>query len=801
MDKRSLLFVISLTMTFFVTNMIFTYLDQQKNHEWYEQQKKKKTEQQLRLKEEINTRTAHLADVPLVTIYGDKDHGNTLGRGLVSENYLFSLFPQKPATKIFVQGSQDPWNLLQTDEKTGLTIYANKAKLLKTTPLPPHGMYDLQLLSLQETPEVLWAEYKDGEVSIPLTKLSENKLPQGHALALIKQNGIYQPIGVYDFSSHALIRLENISSLASILDVKIPQSAVSKTPTEEKLYVIETPYQQLVFSNRGGSLVEINLPFQNEEFPQSIVKEISVDREIAKQYPNIDRFPNQTYYLPPQEKGGEPVLQQEKVGGYYPLIRRSLPGQAQVNPGYYATNLVSEYPEVSEMFYAVKSFDHNQIVFEATQPHRKITKTYTIAEANGPVPYTFDLEIKIEGDSRGLWLSSGLPEVEIVSGSSAPSLMYRITRNQQSEVETINLPKENLIVTSLSPDWVSNANGFFGIIIDPLTEIDSGYQAVRVPGTKAPSRMIYIGKDYEQYKAADFPGYATMLPLPSKGAVSHFRIYAGPYAESALKKVDAIYSNDKEGYQPDYLSAISYHGWFAFISRPFAKFLLILMNFFYSISGSWALSIILLTVALRIMLYPLNSWSMKSMAKMQLLAPEVEKIKKKHQKDPRKMQLEMASLYREKGINPLSGCFPLLIQMPFLIGMFDLLKSSFELRGAVFIPGWIDNLAAPDVLFSWEQPILFFGNAFHLLPFLLGFVMYFQQKLFSPPVTQTMTPEQRQQRIMMSYMMPILFTFMFYNVPSGLNIYWLFSMLLGLPQQWWTTRMMRVKKTEEKKLA
>src|SRR4029079_8667275 len=108
------------------------------------------------------------------------------------------------------------------------------------------------------------------------------------------------------------------------------------------------------------------------------------------------------------------------------------------------------------------------------------------------------------------------------------------------------------------------------------------------------------------------------------------------------------------------------------------------------------------------------------------------------------------NLYRERGVNPLSGCLPMLIQMPFLIGMFDLLKSTFELRGASFIPGWIDDLAAPDVLFRWQTPIFFIGNEFHLLPIILGVVMFLQQRLMSsaPSDANLMTDQQRQQRVM-----------------------------------------------------
>jgi YidC/Oxa1 family membrane protein insertase len=171
--------------------------------------------------------------------------------------------------------------------------------------------------------------------------------------------------------------------------------------------------------------------------------------------------------------------------------------------------------------------------------------------------------------------------------------------------------------------------------------------------------------------------------------------------------------------------------------------------------------------------------------KMQEIAPKIKAVQERYKKDPKKAQMEVMNLYREQGINPLSGCFPMLLQMPFLIGMFYLLKSSFPLRGASFIPGWIDNLAAPDVLFSWSYPIFFIGTEFHLLPIFLGLSMFFQQKLSSqaPKDPSQLTETQKQQK-MMGNVMAIVLTVMFYSFPSGLNIYFISSNLLAMLQQW-----------------
>jgi YidC/Oxa1 family membrane protein insertase len=573
---------------------------------------------------------------------------------------------------------------------------------------------------------------------------------------------------------------------------------VALTDPSETFYVLENDYQQLVFSTKGGALAEINLPFKSAADEESAVKEIEYDRDMVKDHAYNAHFPAHPYYTPGSDPKGNYVHHDEgKLGGFYPLIRRDLiqvPPRKSVNipSKYYAANIVSEYPELAEMPYTVTHFDKNSITFESTTGQRKITKTFSIASESQGAPYTIDLTIDIDGDSRGLWLTSGVPEVEWISGAPAPALKIRLTRNKKSQVESLTLPEDSLVTTSVQPDWITNSNGFFGIILDALTPVDLGYKAQFVSGEAVPSRLVEIEQEFNTFSAEKLPGYMMMLPLKSNGGKMTYRVFAGPFSGAILKEVDNTFSDSATGYNPDYIASQSFHGWFSFISEPFTKLLFFIMSMFHSLTGSWALSIVLLTVVLRIMLYPLNSWSARSMYQMQQIAPEVAKIQERHKKDPKKAQVEIMTLYRERGVNPLSGCLPILIQIPFLMWMYDLLKSTYELRGAPFIPGWIDNLAAPDVLFSWTTPIWFIGNEFHLLPVLLGALMFVQQRYLTPGPTDPsqMTETQRQQRAMSS-VMTLAFTLLFYNLPSGLNIYWLSSTLLGIIQQWWTQRQLK----------
>lgn len=558
--------------------------------------------------------------------------------------------------------------------------------------------------------------------------------------------------------------------------------------TNETYYVLENEYQQLVFSDRGGSLAEINLPLVGTS-PKSIVKEIDFDREILKNSPQNDYFPLRPYKTPDGENHEKGTL-----GGYYPLLRRGINGNT-LPAEYYALNIVGEDPNIANATFQVTRFEKNLIEFQGSVGGATITKTYSIpSEKNGP--YCFNLDLQVDGDPRGLWITSGIPDVEIVSNSYAPQLRTQITSNRVSDVETISLPKQGQTINpNLSPNWISNNNGFLGVLIDPLLPAGAGYKVVKVPGQDAPTRLTLIDPGYNLYPASDYPGYSTNLPL--KAGSMPFRIFAGPYDNSLLKELDALYDEPLKNYNPDYVQAIIIQGWFSFISQPFSKFLFYLMTLFYSITHSWAAAIILLTVALRAMMYPLNGWSIRSQIKMQEIAPKVKAVQDKYKKDPTKAKVEVMNLYKQSGINPLTGCFPMLLTMPFLLGMFYLLKSSFPLRGAMFIPGWIDDLSAPDVLFTWGQPIWFFGNELHLLPLLMGLTMFLQQKLTSkvPKDPAKLTDAQKQQK-MMGNMMVVLFAVMFYNFPSGLNLYFMISTLLGVAQQVWMTKRMKALPTK-----
>ncbi len=784
MDKRSLLFLLCVSLAFFG---VHTWFSMSQDKERLAHQKKVSEQQATRDQEwaaEVAARTASLSEIHLTPLFADSALTQKLGTAAVLGGHYLVNGRHSPLPEIaYVSQGKSFESLQLTASSPALPALYSKNKTPFTIPsIPRTDTVDLQLVSLNlDPPRVVFCQEKKGELAIPFQYLGEQ------AVAFMRVGSVYLPVGIYEPGAKRIKELREFPWLQNLVEQGRPIELSPFTGTEE-FYVLENTYQQLVFSTKGGSLAEINLPLKLTKDSKSYIREIGIDREILANSPQNARFPLHPYRIP----SSSALQTQGSLGGYYPLLRRpilnadgteksSLPSEA------YALNIVGDDLEISHLIYRVTRFEPNLIQFQAQTGQRKITKTFSIPqERNGP--YCLQLDLQIEGDARGLMIGSGVPDVELVGGAYSPLLRYQATVHGGNDVETISLPKKGPGVGYATANWISNSNGYLGIILDPTQEKREGYKAVQFEGAKIPTRLSLIDAAYVLYPPEKYPGYATYLPLKS-GVNFPIRIFAGPYDDALLKELDEIYEDPTRNYNPDYASAQSIQGWFSFISQPFAKFLFLLMQIFYAVTHSWAFSIILLTIALRVMMYPLNAWSIRSSVKMQEIAPKVKALQDKYKKDPRKAQLEVMNLYKESKINPFTGCLPVLLQMPFLIGMFYLLKSSFPLRGAPFIPGWIDDLAAPDVLFSWGEPLWFIGNEFHLLPILMGLTMYFQQRLTSkaPKDPSQLSDSQKQQK-MMGNMMSILFTVMFYNFPSGLNLYFMFSTLLGIAQQWWMTK-------------
>jgi YidC/Oxa1 family membrane protein insertase len=248
---------------------------------------------------------------------------------------------------------------------------------------------------------------------------------------------------------------------------------------------------------------------------------------------------------------------------------------------------------------------------------------------------------------------------------------------------------------------------------------------------------------------------------PSENVSGHYLLYFGPRDIDIMKKHD-----------PKLVKAVSF-GWTDIIAKP----LLWVLKKFNTYINNYGVSIILLTILIKIIFWPLTHKSYKSMKEMRKLQPMMAKIREKHKGDKQRLNQEMMSLYKTYKVNPMSGCFPMVIQIPVFFALFRILGSAIELRHAPFML-WIDDLSAPDRLFNFPFDIPFMDSpdGIPVLTLLMGASMFIQQKMTPAPGDPT------QAKIMM--LLPIIFTVMFINFPSGLVLYWLVNNVISIGQQY-----------------
>ena len=222
-------------------------------------------------------------------------------------------------------------------------------------------------------------------------------------------------------------------------------------------------------------------------------------------------------------------------------------------------------------------------------------------------------------------------------------------------------------------------------------------------------------------------------------------------------------------------------GWFYFLTKP----IYIILRGFYNFLGNFGLAILLLTLVVKLAMYPFTKKSLVSMAKMKILQPKLESIKAKYPNDKMKVNMEIMNLYKKENVNPLSGCLPMFVQIPVFFSLYKALVISIDMRQAPFF-GYIKDLSVADPTTIWNL----FGllpyqvNFLHIgfLPCLMGFTMWLQQKLSSATAN---TPEEMKT---MTKLMPIIFLVMFAGMPAGLLIYWIFSNVITIIQQLWVEK-------------
>lgn len=292
--------------------------------------------------------------------------------------------------------------------------------------------------------------------------------------------------------------------------------------------------------------------------------------------------------------------------------------------------------------------------------------------------------------------------------------------------------------------------------------------------------VSFSGEGVQTEKVVERKYTALINVISEDNYMNHtYRIYMGPLDNSILSD----YDNNLD-------ELIMNHGWYERTFRPISLLLLSVLKFFHMFIPNYGIVIIVFSVIIKIVVYPLTKKSYRSMKAMSKLQPLMAELKEKYKGDPQRYQKETMKLYKEHNINPLGGCVPVLLQLPLLGALFILFRSTIELRGASFIPGWIDDLSRGDTLATLPFSLPMYGDQFNLLPILMAVSMIFQSK---------MTMKDPKQKAMV-YVMPIFLLLLFNQFPSGLNLYYTMFNVLTIIQQKVIDTDGSKKQGEEKKI-
>ncbi len=389
------------------------------------------------------------------------------------------------------------------------------------------------------------------------------------------------------------------------------------------------------------------------------------------------------------------------------------------------------------------------IDFFSTINGQIINKAFTF----NPGSYTIGLEMDLQSvgskmmsqERFTLIWRGGVPSTE--PNKSDEASFYAANLSQGREITKHNGKDGNVVSSTGRTDWTAVRSKYFTAAIIPTSSSNYGEVSARTGGSSESN-----GKAPLYDMAVSFSSAAPAAAI----------VYLGPLQYNNLKSLDVGLENSMSfGIAP---------------IRGIGRGVLYLLKTFHGVIPNYGVVLIIFSVLVKIVVYPLTKKSYQSMKAMQILQPEIAKLKDKYQGDPQRLNKETMKMYKERGVNPLGGCLPMLLQMPLLFALFIVFRSTIELRGAPFVL-WIDDLSQPDALIPLPFSLPLYGSQISLLPLLMGVSMFVQQKMSA---TQA-NPQQK----MMTQFMSVFFVVLFNQFPSGLNLYYtLFNVLTILQQKY-----------------
>ena len=372
----------------------------------------------------------------------------------------------------------------------------------------------------------------------------------------------------------------------------------------------------------------------------------------------------------------------------------------------------------------------------------RIVKRFTLSRNSYDIGVQYIINNGSSSDWNGTFYGQikrdAKPPVTDVSGFSMQPFLGAALRQPEKNYAKFDFSdiEDESVKTSIEGGWVAMVQHYFiSAWIPPADELNN------FTLRKLSNQDMYL---------LSFTGAPISVPV-GESADYKASFYIGPKDQDALIGM------------AEYLDRTLDYGFLWILAEPIFK----AMKMIHSVIGNWGWTIILLTLGIKLFLYPLSAASLKSMAKMRNLQPQMLRLKELYGDDRQKMSQETMSLYKKEKVNPAGGCFPMLLQMPVFISLYWVLMESVEIRHAPWI-FWIQDLSAKDPYF--------------VLPIIMGASMLFMQKLQPAPT------DPMQAKIMQ--IMPIAFTFLFMGFPSGLVLYWTVNNLLSMAQQWFVNRQL-----------
>ncbi|MDR0644485.1 MAG: membrane protein insertase YidC [Treponema sp.] len=498
------------------------------------------------------------------------------------------------------------------------------------------------------------------------------------------------------------------------------ETAVDSAPVSEERVIIDNGVVVVVFSNEGGDIVSYKLKEHNDK-EDSVEMIVSGEKEahaFSIAFGGVDTTPVSTFFNTRQ-------ISQNIVEFYRDFKIANVGGENTFR-------LTKRY-----------EFKPNEYMFELT----------VILNGRQNAGFNF------EGAAYTLGFGPQIgPKFEKLDQRYEYRNYYTYT-NGKRKTEKVNATGMPTIVGN-RPVWASIAGKYFTLIALPYpAQYDIAFSTRKEAGVAVASRLFIVRPSLSISQIED-----------------KYRFYLGPKSQEAL----AVYSNGKNTFNLTNMDLVKIAGTSGILA-PLETALKWLLMAFYKLIPNYGVAIILLTFLVKLLFFPLTRKGSESTLKMQALAPKIKEIQDKYKDNTQKMNAEMAEFYKKEGYNPMSGCLPLIIQIPIFFAMYNLFNNHFDLRGAMFIPVWIPDLSLPEAIWNFPEgislPILGW-TAIRALPFI-----YVASQLLYGKITQTPEQTNNTQMKIMLYAMPIVFFFILYDVPSGLLIYWIMSNVLTLFQQ------------------